>query len=89
MLELVRHEWFRNCFERPQKIYVEEEEKESELSVEDSHILTKWIRILAMSNIIWEKYRKFLQYWESCQSSATYDLWLKAETWSLNLKILI
>ena len=26
-------------------------------------------------------------YWESCRSSATYDLWLKAESWSLNFKI--
>ena len=25
--------------------------------------------------------------WESCWSSATYDLWLKAESWSLNFKI--
>ena len=28
-----------------------------------------------------------LAYWESCQSSATYNLWLKAESWSLNFKI--
>ena len=25
--------------------------------------------------------------WESCRSSATYDLWLKANSWSLNFKI--
>ena len=25
--------------------------------------------------------------WESCRSSATYDLWLKAEAWSLNFKV--
>ena len=25
--------------------------------------------------------------WESCQLSATYDLWLKAESWSLNFEI--
>ena len=30
----------------------------------------------------------FLKHWESCPSSATYDLWLKAESWSLNFKIL-
>ena len=30
---------------------------------------------------------KILLCWESCQSSATYDLWLKAQSWSLNFKI--
>ena len=36
-------------------------------------------------------YLKFLQmkspHGESCRLSATYDLWLKAESWSLNFKI--
>ena len=28
-------------------------------------------------------------YWESCRLSATYDLWLKAESWVLNFKFSI
>ena len=43
-----------------------------------NHIPTLWFSEVA---------KDFSIYRESCQSSATYDLWLKAESWSLNSKI--
>ena len=46
-----------------------------------------WVKSTAkIQFVIYLKRLFFLVYWESCRSSATYDLWLKAESWSLNFK---
>ena len=48
-----------------------------------------WVKSTAkIQFVIYLKRLFFLVYWESCWSSTTYDLWLKAESWSLNFKIL-
>ena len=47
-----------------------------------------WVKSTAkIQFVIYLKRLFFLVYWESCRSSATYDLRLKAESWSLNFKI--
>ena len=51
---------------------------------------SKIFTLCFISDMVWseKKSLKIFSQWESCRSSATYDLWLKAESWSLNFKIL-
>ena len=46
------------------------------------------IRLCPISEF-WIKLCMYIAHWESCQLSATYNLWLKAESWSLSFEIWI
>ena len=43
--------------------------------------------LMITRGLVIKNYQMKMKQWEICRSSATYDLWLKAESWSLNYKI--